>query len=182
MEVGGGWGGRTEIIFIPPTTYTWLSGHHENEGVGGGGMKMGKREIILTDLSPTLSPLESVKGWAQGVWRWGGRGRLYTDLPPTLSSPKSELFLWLPWAHLHYFFMMKSQLFYNYTMVKVRLFCWWCCVCCIVLLTLCCCFLFSVFYEPAPWPATTKLPLVGWLKFLPEIKGLGGGAGVWRCK
>ena len=25
---------------------------------------------------------------------------------------------------------------YNYTMVKVRLFCWWCCVCCIVLLTL----------------------------------------------
>ena len=37
--------------------------------------------------------------------------------------------------------MIKSQLFYiyNYTMVKVGLFCGWCCVCCIVLLTLCCC-------------------------------------------
>ena len=34
--------------------------------------------------------------------------------------------------------MMKSQLFYiyNYTMVKVRSFCWWCCVCCIVLFAL----------------------------------------------
>ena len=38
-------------------------------------------------------------------------------------------------------------------MVKVRLF-----VCCIVLLTVC------IFYEPAM--TTTKLPLVGWLKFL----------------
>ena len=38
------------------------------------------------------------------------------------------------WSWLHYYFMMKSQLFY---MVKVRLFCWWCCSCCIVLLTLC---------------------------------------------
>ena len=46
---------------------------------------------------------------------------------------------------------------YNYTMVKVRLFCWWCCVCCIVLLTLC-----IFFNEPAM--TTTKLPLVGWLK------------------
>ena len=57
--------------------------------------------------------------------------------------------------------LMKSQLFYiyNYTMVKVRLFSWWCCVCCIVLLTLCSFF----FYEPAM--TTTKLPLVGWLKF-----------------
>ena len=53
----------------------------------------------------------------------------------------------------------QEQLFYiyNYTMVKVRLFCWWCCVCCIVLLTSC--ILFLCFYEPAM--TTTKLPLVG---------------------
>ena len=46
-------------------------------------------------------------------------------------------------------------------MVKVRLFCWWCCVCCFVLLTLCIFLLY--FYEPTM--TTTKLPLVGWLKF-----------------
>ena len=54
--------------------------------------------------------------------------------------------------------MMKSQLFYiyNYTMVKVRLFFFF--FFGIVLLTVC------IFYEPAM--TTTKLPLVGWLKFL----------------
>ena len=181
MEVGGGWGGRTEIIFIPPTAYTWLSGHHENEGVGGGGMKMGKREIILTDLSPTLSPLEW-RGGPRGYEGGGEEGDYILTYRLHCHHQNQNYFCGCRELNFITFFMMKSQLFYNYTMVKVRLFCWWCCVCCIVLLTLCCCFLFSVFYEPAPWPATTKLPLVGWLKFLPEIKGLGGGAGVWRCK
>ena len=49
-------------------------------------------------------------------------------------------------------------------MVKVRLFCWWSCVCCIVLLTFVFfCLVFCLFYELAM--TTTKLPLVGWLKF-----------------
>ena len=49
---------------------------------------------------------------------------------------------------------LRSQLLIsprdNYTMVKVRLFCWWCCVCCIVLLTLC------IFYEPAMTTAVNQ--------------------------
>ena len=55
---------------------------------------------------------------------------------------------------------MKSQLFYiyNYSMVKVRRFSWRCCLCCIVLLIY-----VILFCEPAM--TTTKLPLVGWLKF-----------------
>ena len=69
--------------------------------------------------------------------------------------------LW--WSH-------NCYIFATITVVKVRLFCWWWCVYCIVLLTL------LLFYEPAM--TTTKLSLVGWLKYF-ELNSL---LGVWHHK
>ena len=135
-----------------------------------------------------------MKGLGAGVWRWG-RGRLYTDLSPTLSPPewrvgKREIIYW-PTAYtvttrIRTVFAvavsLTSLLFlwcsHNCSIIILWLkwdsfHGWWLCDCCIVLLTLCCCFLFSVVYEPAM--TTTKLPLVGWLKFL---KSRGGGGGI----
>ena len=105
---------------------------------------------------------------------------------PSFPPPPPFFFISFFYIFLYFFrskrrIRKKREHIYNYTMVKVRLFCWWCCVCCIVVLTLCFllrfvvvlfCFsfflknlfsFFSFLFEPAM--TTTKLPLVGWLKF-----------------